>query len=134
MARLHWIVFSGPCSLLLFAMGLYVWFPGTHARAYVLFFALFSLLWAAMVWVNYQFSSLTIKKKQLIWRTGLLVRYTIDIPLTRIESLDIRQTVLGSLLQYGSLLIIGTGGSRQLIHYLAKPLTCRRYVEQLLHG
>ncbi len=87
-----------------------------------------------MVWVNYQFSSLTIKNKQLILRTGLLVRFTTDIPLSRVESLDIRQTVLGSLFQYGTLLIIGTGGSRQLIHYLAKPLTCRRYIEQLMHG
>lgn len=86
-----------------------------------------------MVWTTYQFSSLTIKKKQLILRTGILVRNTVDIPLAKIESIDIRQSILGSLLRYGSLVITGTGGTRQVVNYLSKPLTCRRYIEQSMH-
>ena len=57
-----------------------------------------------------------------------------DIPLNKIESIDIRRSLLGSLLQYGTLVITGTGGSRQLVNFLDKPLTCRRYIEQLMHG
>ena len=63
----------------------------------------------------------------------MLVRQTIDIPLAKIESIDIRQTILGSIFNYGSLIITGTGGTRHMINYLAKPLTCRRYIEQLMH-
>jgi len=133
-ARLHWIIFVGPVLMMLCSLILTYNFPGTHIRTLTSFFAIIALIWALMVWVNYEFSSLTIKKKQLIVRTGLLVRFTTDIPLSRVESLDIRQTILGSLLQYGSLLIIGTGGSRQMIHYLTRPLTCRRHIEQLMHG
>ena len=62
------------------------------------------------------------------------MRQTIDIPLSKIECIDIRQSILGSFLDYGSLVVTGTGGSRQVINYLAKPLTCRRYIEQLMHG
>ena len=133
-ARLHWIIFTGPVVLLLLTCLGYVFLPLPHLGLVAAFLLVFALLWGLMVWVNYQFSSLTIKKKQLILRTGLLVRFTTDLPLARIESLDIRQTVLGSVLQYGTLLIIGTGGSRQLIHYVAKPLTCRRYIEQIMYG
>ena len=98
------------------------------------FVAVFALLWGLMVWVTYHFSSLTIKKKQVILCTGILVRKTLDIPLNKIESIDIRQSLLGSLLRYGSLVITGTGGSRQFVNYISKPLTCRRYIEQLMHG
>ena len=69
--------------------------------------------------MTYRFSSLTIKKKQVILRTGFLVRQTVDISVARIESIDIRQTVFGSLFHYGSLVITGTGGTRQLINYLS---------------
>jgi len=106
LGRMHWVLFTGPVLLLLFAL----------------------------VLANYRFSSLTIKKKQVIFRTGLLVRQTVDISLVRIESIDIRQSLLGSLLQYGSLVITGTGGSRQVIDYIAKPLTCRRHIEQLMNN
>lgn len=132
-AKLHWILFLGPLLLFLMAFGVYYIFDYASVEPLVIFCALFAFAWAVLVWVGYQFSSLTIKKKQLILRTGLLVRQTIDIPFSRIESIDIRQTILGSLLQYGSLVIVGTGGSRQYIHNLAKPLTCRRYIEQLMH-
>lgn len=130
-ARLHWILFLWPVVLLCLAT--YLGMSFTPLRPVAGFIAAFALLWGIMFWMTYQFSLLTIKKKQIILRTGILVRQTVDIPLNKIESIDIRQSLLGSMLHYGSLVIIGTGGSRQSINFLSKPLTCRRYIEQLLH-
>ena len=131
-ARLHWILFFWPVILLCLAVFIGMRFEQLREVANLV--AVFALLWGLMVWVTYHFSSLTIKKKQVILCTGILVRKTLDIPLNKIESIDIRQSLLGSLLRYGSLVITGTGGSRQLVNYLSKPLTCRRYIEQLMHG
>jgi len=133
LARLHWILFVGPLFLLLIAITAGSLFNTKLLQPIVIFCFIFSLAWGVLVWITYHFSSLTIKKKQLILRTGFLVRQTVDIPFARIESIDITQTILGSLLQYGSLVITGTGGSRQMIHNVSKPLTCRRYIEQLMH-
>lgn len=130
-ARLHWVLFFWP--MVLFCVGLFLGFWLEQLHEVSIFFIIFSLAWGVMVWVTYQFSCLTIKKKQVILCTGFLVRKTLDIPLAKIESIDIRQSLLGSILQYGSLIITGTGGSRQMVNYLNKPLTCRRYIEQLLH-
>lgn len=69
----------------------------------------------------------------MILRTGMLVRQTVDIPLSKIETIDIRQSIIGSILRYGSLVITGTGGTRHVMNFLDKPLTCRRYIEQLMH-
>ncbi len=131
-ARLHWILFFWPALLLCFALFLGLRFD--ELKEVGMFMAVFALFWGTMVWVTYSFSYFTIKKNQVILCTGVLVRKTLDIPMTKIESIDIRQSLLGSLLQYGSLVITGTGGSRQMITYLNKPLTCRRYIEQLMHG
>lgn len=130
-ARLHWILLFWPALLFCFAIFLRLKFDSMHE--FSLWIAAFAILWGFMVWITYHFSSLTIKKKQIILCTGILVRKTLDIPLNKIESIDIRQSILGSLLRYGSLVVTGTGGSRQVINYLNKPLTCRRYIEQLMH-
>lgn len=131
-ARLHWLLFFWPAVLA--CLALYFGFTFPTLKELSLFLFVFALAWGGITWVNYHFSSLTIKKKQVILRTGLLVRQTIDIPLTKIESIDIRQSVLGSIFGYGCLVITGTGGTRHMISYLHKPLTCRRYIEQLMHG
>lgn len=129
--RLNWVIFFSPITLLFFALLVCVYI--VQLRDISLILGAFALLWILMTWVTYHFSSITIKKKQVILRTGMIVRQTVDIPLNKIETIDIRQSILGSILRYGTLVITGTGGTRHLINYLDKPLTCRRYIEQLMN-
>ena len=131
-ARLHWILFLGPLALL--CLGVFVGFYVMRLQELAIFFMILAFIWGIMAWIRYESSSLVIKKTHIILHTGILVRETLDISLSKIESIDIRRSLCGSLLHYGSLIITGTGGSRQLINYLNKPLTCRRYIEQLMHA
>lgn len=130
--RLHWLIFFGPVMALFvaFALGFYVP-PLTQIAA---MFQIFALIWIAMTWATYYFSSITIQKQKVILRTGILVRKTVDVPLSKIETIDIRQSILGSMFNYGMLIITGTGGTRHFINFLHRPLTCRRYIEQLMNS
>jgi uncharacterized membrane protein YdbT with pleckstrin-like domain len=130
-ARLHWVLFIWPILFFIFSVWIGISFPLFHQIS--IFFMLFALGWIVLAGLTYQFSSLTLKKKQVILRSGILVRQTIDVPLSKIESIDIRQSILGSLFKYGSLVITGTGGTKQSLAYIARPLTCRRHIEQLMH-
>ena len=130
--RLHWIIFVWP--ILLFIFGAYLGLKFWQMKEVSILLTVFALVWFVMTWVTYLYSSLTIKKNQVILRTGFLVRQTIDLPMAKIESIDIRQTVGGTIFQYGMLMITGTGGTRNSINYLSHPLTCRRYIEQMIHG
>lgn len=131
-AHLHWIIFVWPVLLLCAMVYVHFAFEQLRIPAYVL--GCGALLWGVLTGLTYLSSYLIIKKKQVILCTGILVRQTIDVSMNKIESVDIRQSILGSLFNYGSLMVTGTGGSRQLINYLSKPLTSRRYIEQLMHG
>jgi uncharacterized membrane protein YdbT with pleckstrin-like domain len=128
--RLHWIIFFWPCLALLGALALTIYVPQLREVGYGV--TVFALAWVLMTWVTYYFSSLTIKTNQVILRTGIIVRQTIDIPLSKIEAIDIRQSILGSILRYGMVSITGTGGTRRVINYLNNPLACRRFIEQLM--
>lgn len=129
---LHWIIFFWPIVLMSASIYLAMTYELIYTPALIV--AFIGLAWFLVIWMSYQFSSLTIKNRQVILRTGFFVRETIDIPLNKIESIDIRQSLLGALLKYGNLVITGTGGTKQFINNIQAPLTCRRCIEQLMHG
>ena len=131
-AHLHLIIFIWPVLCLCVIAYLAIAYSQFRVPSYIFGFCV--LLWLIVTGLTYLSSYLMIKKKQVILCTGILMRQTIDIPLSKVECIDIRQSIMGSFLDYGSLVITGTGGSRQMIAYLNKPLTCRRYIEQLMHG
>ena len=128
--RLHWIIFIAPLCCFFGGMLLGLVFP--FFKIIALLLVCFGLLWLLMAAITYHVSSLILQQNQVIISTGLLVRQTMNIPLIKIESIDIRQSILGSLLHYGTLMIVGTGGTRYGIMNLTHPLTCRRHIEQFL--
>jgi uncharacterized membrane protein YdbT with pleckstrin-like domain len=131
-ARLHWIIFVWPVLLFIFASYLSISYP--LIRVPSLLCCGVALLWCGLQWLSYRFSCLMVYPKKLVIQTGIWVRQIEDLPLNNIESLHMRQPILGTFFYYGSLIIKGTGGSSRVIHYLEKPLTCRRYIEQQMEG
>lgn len=67
-----------------------------------------------------------VTNKRLIAKTGLIRRDTIEIPLNKVSSLQIRQGLVGRMLGYGSLLISDAGTTYAPIKYIHDPLTFRR--------
>lgn len=131
-AKLHWIIFFWPVLLACGVMIIGIKFPEFKQPSAIML--VIALIWIIMTWVTFHFSSLVIKNKQVILRTGMLVRQTVDIPMSKIETIDIRQSIFGSMFRYGSLVITGTGGTRHMIDMIDNPLTCRRYIEQSMHN
>lgn len=130
-ARLHYIVFLWPIILLLMDIGL--GYYGHAPYQVVMALGAIAVIWEGIMSLTYHYSFLNIKENRIVLCSGIIVRQTVDIPLNKIESIDIRQSIMGSLFQYGTLIITGTGGSRQFVNYLSKPLTCRRYIEDLMY-
>ncbi len=130
-AHLHLILFFWPALLLCATLYVAMAYPQLRVPSYIV--GCGALLWGALTGLTYLSSYLIIKNKQVILCTGILVRQTIDMSINKIECVDIRQSILGNMFNYGTLVITGTGGSRQFVNYLSKPLTCRRYIEQLMH-
>ena len=130
-ARLHWILFVWPVLLFILA----IWFGKHTSSLWFLNFGLMlaAIFWEVVVWLTYQSSYIVVKPKQVVLCTGIFVRQTVVLFINKIESIDIRQSILGTIFHYGSLIITGTGGTRQEINFLSKPLTCRRYIEQIMH-
>lgn len=76
-------------------------------------------------------SEYAITNKRVIIKVGLISRRTLEMNLSKIESVNVNQSILARLLGYGSIVVIGTGGTRETFHNIAEPLMFRRKFQEL---
>ena len=63
---------------------------------------------------------LAITNKRLIYKKGLLVKKSIELNLNQIESANVDSNVIGQILGFGKVVVVGSGGSKQELHYAIK--------------
>jgi len=82
-------------------------------------------LWA---WIVFATTELAITNKRVIAKTGLMQRRTIEMFLEKIESIQVDQSVLGRLFNFGSVVISGTGVHSAPFKNISDPIALRRYL------
>jgi uncharacterized membrane protein YdbT with pleckstrin-like domain len=73
-------------------------------------------------------TELAITDHRVIYKTGLLSRHTLEMNRSKVESVDVDQTILGRILGYGTIIVRGTGGSLEPIRNIADPLAFRSHI------
>jgi uncharacterized membrane protein YdbT with pleckstrin-like domain len=76
-------------------------------------------------------SEFVITNKRIIIKTGIISRKTFEMNLSKIESVNVDQSFMGRILGYGSMSIIGTGGTRESFHNILKPIEFRKAFQEL---
>ena len=60
---------------------------------------------------------------------GFISRRTIEINMSKVESVEVNQDIFGRLLNYGTIVVIGTGGTKEPFALIGDPLAFRRAVQ-----
>jgi uncharacterized membrane protein YdbT with pleckstrin-like domain len=132
--RLHWILFLP--SWLVVAAGIllsavlwrvldppWLWYTG-------LVVAILGLFWAFVHFVELITSEFAVTTTRLIFKVGLIARYTTELLLSKVESIGVTQGLTGRLFNYGDLTVTGTGGAREVFRRVRDPIGFRNYVQQ----
>ena len=80
--------------------------------------------------VEYRTSEFAVTNKRLIMKVGWVARRVLELNLHKIESVNVDQSLLGRLLGYGTITVIGTGGTRETFDRIAHPLVFRKAFQQ----
>jgi len=72
-----------------------------------------------------------ITNKRVVIKTGWLSRHTIEMNLNKIESVKVEQSIMGRMLGYGTVRIIGTGGTREAFDNIRNPLLFRKKFQEM---
>jgi len=140
--RLHWVLFARPALVVLIGAGLAIavgqMSRGGETQAEAARWAgwvgigimALGLLWGFVHWVELRTSEFAVTTTRVIFKVGLVARYTTELLLTKVESIAVQQTLTGRLLGYGDLTVIGTGGTREVFRRVRDPISFRNYVQQ----
>jgi uncharacterized membrane protein YdbT with pleckstrin-like domain len=75
-------------------------------------------------------SEFAITNKRVIIKVGLISRRTIELNLQKVESIGVDQGILGRIFGYGTIVIVGTGGTKEPFNAIADPLAFRKAVNE----
>jgi uncharacterized membrane protein YdbT with pleckstrin-like domain len=100
-----------------------------HWIIFVSWYGLFTLLIGPAIarWA----SEFVITNRRIIIKQGFIARKTFEMNVSKIESVNVDQSLFGRMLGYGSITIIGTGGTRESFHNIRKPLEFRKAFQEL---
>jgi uncharacterized membrane protein YdbT with pleckstrin-like domain len=83
----------------------------------------------ALAAVRRNATEMAVTNKRVIIKVGFLSKRTIELFLSKVESVEVNQSMLGGLLGFGSIVVRGTGGTNEPFGHVANPLEFRRQVQ-----
>lgn len=86
-------------------------------------------LWLSPL-IAYWTSEFAVTNKRVIMKVGLVARRVLELNLHKIESVNVDQSLLGRILGYGTITVIGTGGTRETFDRIANPLAFRKAFQE----
>jgi uncharacterized membrane protein YdbT with pleckstrin-like domain len=90
--------------------------------------AIAALYWTVRGWFQRLTTETDVTDRRVVHKTGFIKRRTFEMALDKIESVDVEQSIMGRILNYGDVTIMGVGEGRQTIPTIASPLVFRNAI------
>ena len=85
-------------------------------------------------WILRSSSEFAVTNRRVMIKVGLVRRRTLELNLSKVESIEVEQTFWGRLFGYGEIEVIGTGGTRERFAQISAPLEFRKAVHEAAEG
>ena len=76
-------------------------------------------------------TELVLTDRRIIAKRGFIARATVEMTLAKVESLHVDQGLLGRMLDYGDVTVVGTGSSLEPLRGISGPLELRRKLGEI---
>jgi uncharacterized membrane protein YdbT with pleckstrin-like domain len=138
-SRLHWLVYLPMLPFLAaFAMGAALSAAIRSSGADSGLTALAATLMAVgaigtitawlRAWIRRMSTELAVTDRRVIFKRGLIRRHTVEMNMDKVESVDVDQSILGRIFNYGDVTVRGTGASIEPLRLIDDPLAFRSHV------
>jgi uncharacterized membrane protein YdbT with pleckstrin-like domain len=133
--RLHWLIYANAALLLVIALAIALLaaeLADPTQRQFVLVVALVVAVLGGLVflgaWIRRKGTEIVVTDRRVIYKRGFIARRTVEMNISKVETVDVEQSIAGRLLGYGTVLIRGTGESLEPLRHVEAPLTIRNAI------
>ncbi|HWL21263.1 MAG TPA: PH domain-containing protein [Bradyrhizobium sp.] len=131
----HWVFYLPAIGAWIVAIVLFILSRGATVDGLILLclaasavVAIVALYWTARAWFHRFTTETDVTNMRVVHKTGFIKRRTFEMALDKVESVDVNQSILGRILDYGDVTIQGVGEGKETITTIASPLRFRSYI------
>jgi uncharacterized membrane protein YdbT with pleckstrin-like domain len=138
MSSIHWIVYWPGILVSLLAVVAY-WCSETQQWPGIWRFTAYALALVAVVlliqqWFQWWITEIAVTNRRVICKKGLIRRQTNEMNTDKVESVQIDQSIVGRILDYGNVTILGTGEGFGSLRTIASPIALRNSITDTPHN
>jgi len=85
-----------------------------------------------VAWLKRNMIEMVCTNKRVVRRTGIVNVTTEELNRERIESVEMRQSILGRIFNYGDILFSGTGTSKLVFKFINQPRLMKRIIDAVI--
>ncbi len=127
--KMHWIIYVQGLALLVLALAV-LFIPLPEDMRFLVQFAaaaigLLALALLFRAWVEQVTTEIAVTNFRVIQKRGLIRRVTGEMNMDKVESVLVDQTIMGRILNYGTIAVRGTGSGIEGLQHIARPLSLR---------
>jgi uncharacterized membrane protein YdbT with pleckstrin-like domain len=89
-----------------------------------------AVLFILNAYITRRSSEFAVTNRRVIMKAGVIQTRSLEILLNKVEALAVNQTILGKMLNYGDIIITGSGGTKEFYGGIQDPLAFRRAVQE----
>lgn len=128
--KLHWKLFIAPTLLAVFIL-LPLAYWALQSQSKWLALLPLALIAIAMLpaYLRRTTSEFAVTNKRVIMKVGVLSTRSYELLLNKVEGIAVNQGLLGKMLNYGDIVVTGSGGTQEPFTGIEDPLAFRRAVQ-----
>lgn len=96
------------------------------------FVLIISILTAIVVLARILTTEFAVTNRRVIAKSGFIRRNSLDLRLTKIESVEVNQTLLGRICSFGTITLTGTGGTHQSFRGIVDPVETKKKINHII--
>ncbi len=134
--RLHWMIYEDAVIALIVSI-CFFWLALHYRQSFQAMMAmtvvgLFLLGAAACLavaaWFDQWITEIAVTNLRVIYKRGFIRRHTAEMNMDKIESVTVNQSILGRILDYGTIHVRGTGEGIEHLHKVRAPIELRNCI------
>jgi len=133
MGRLHWIIYHRAIWYLIVGVILLLLEYKYSDEEAVLVataavFGALTLISAIHAWFIRWITEVAVTDKRIIYKRGFINRHTLEMNMDKVATVDVEQSILGRLLNYGTIYVRGTGLGIEPLRRIERPIELRNAI------
>ena len=133
--RLHWSIYTHAVLILLLAVAVAIgalWVPDANGQRVAWLAAavlgVVGVLAFLAAFIRRHATEIVVTDRRVIFKRGILSRHTVEMNVSKIETVDVEQGLGARLLGYGTVVIRGTGSGIEPLRGVGDPLAIRNAI------